>query len=139
MRTQFINNGILANTFDTNFRAISDDWPVFAFAQDLGTVSGTSDTVVFTIGHVRDPAVEYIIAGGAYQARSLYAWSAYPYGVGEMVSTAFWYHTSRSSTDVIVVRLKCFLRTILMLCSERRSLTSKSRVTLLPFLATMLA
>ena len=91
MRAQFINNGTLANTFDTNFRAISNDWPVFAFSQDLGMVSGSSDTVVFTIGHVRDPAVEYIIAGGAYQARSLYAWSAYP-GVEEMVSTALWYH-----------------------------------------------
>lgn len=87
MRAQFINNGVLENTSDTNFRAISDDWPVFAFAQDLGTVSGTSDTVVFAIGHVRDPAVEYIIAGGAYQARSLYTWSAYPNGVEEMVST----------------------------------------------------
>lgn len=89
VRAQFINNGVLANTFDTNFRAISDNWPVFAFAQDLGTVSGTSDTVVFAIGHVRDPAVEYIIAGGEYQARSLYSWSAYPYGVEEMVSTTY--------------------------------------------------
>lgn len=86
MRAQFINNGFLANALDTNFRAISDDWPVFAFAQDLGTVSGIGDTVVFTIGHVRDPAVEYIIAGGAYQARSIYSWSAYPDGVEQMVS-----------------------------------------------------
>ncbi|KAG9314826.1 hypothetical protein JVU11DRAFT_3920 [Chiua virens] len=75
VRAQFIGNGVLANTLNTTFRAISDDWPVFAFAQDLGTVSGTSDVVVFTIGHVRDPAVEYIIAGGVYQARSLYALS----------------------------------------------------------------
>jgi hypothetical protein len=88
VRAQFINSGVLANTFDTDFRAISDDWPVFAFAQDLGTVSGTSGTAVFVIGHVRDPAVEYIIAGGEYQARSLYSWSAYPSGVEDMVSTA---------------------------------------------------
>ena len=86
MRAQFINNGVLANTFDTNFRAISDQWPVFAFTHDLGTVSGTGDAVVFTIGHVRDPAVEYIVAGGAYQARSLYSWSAYPSGIEQMVS-----------------------------------------------------
>lgn len=112
VRAQFINDGVLANTSDTNFRAISDDWPVFAFAQDLGTVSGTSNTVVFTVGHVRDPAVEYIIAGGAYQARSLYAWSAYP-SVEQMVSTALWYHTSQSSsTDVITVRLKHSSKTI---------------------------
>lgn len=90
VRAQFINNGVLANTFDTNFRAISDDWPVFAFAQDLGKVSSTSDTVVFAIGHVRDPAVEYIVAGGAYQARSLYSWSAYPSGVEKMVSATSW-------------------------------------------------
>ncbi|KAN0093261.1 protein of unknown function (DUF1793) domain containing protein [Tylopilus felleus] len=85
VRAQFINDGVLANTFDTNYRAIKDDWPVFAFAHDLGTISGTSETVVFTVGHVRDPAVEYIIAGGAYQARSIYAWSAYPSGVEQMI------------------------------------------------------
>ncbi|KIJ70075.1 hypothetical protein HYDPIDRAFT_78948 [Hydnomerulius pinastri MD-312] len=86
VRAQFINNGVLANTLDTNFRAVSDDWPVFAFAHDLGTVSSTASApVIYTVGHVRDPAIEYIIAGGAYQSRSVYFWTAYQ-TVADMIS-----------------------------------------------------
>lgn len=73
VRAQFINNSKLANTLDTNFRAVSDNWPVFAFAHDLGTVSSSETTpVVIGVGFVRDPAVEYIIANGALQNRSSY-------------------------------------------------------------------
>ena len=35
VRAQFINNGVLLNTEDSNFRAINDDWPVFAVSKDL--------------------------------------------------------------------------------------------------------
>ncbi|EMD40792.1 hypothetical protein CERSUDRAFT_103175 [Gelatoporia subvermispora B] len=75
VRAQFIQNGVLANTQDTDFRAVSDDWPVFALAHDLGTISAASDPVIFSIGHVRDPAVEYLIANDATQNRSLFFWS----------------------------------------------------------------
>ncbi|KAI0952144.1 hypothetical protein AcV7_008040 [Taiwanofungus camphoratus] len=78
VRAQFINNGTLLNTQDTDFRAVSDDWPVFGLAHDLGTVSGSTDPVVFSIGHARDPAVEYLIANNALQNRSSYFWSQYP-------------------------------------------------------------
>lgn len=77
VRGQFITNGVLANTQDTVFRAIQDDWPVFAFAKDLGTVTKATTPVVFSVGLVRDPAVEYIIANDGTQARSLYFWSQY--------------------------------------------------------------
>ncbi|EIM81332.1 DUF1793-domain-containing protein [Stereum hirsutum FP-91666 SS1] len=77
VRAQFISSGSLPNTEDTSFRAVSDDWPVFAFAHDLGTISASSDPVLFTVGHIRDPAIEYIIAGGALQDRSLYFWSQF--------------------------------------------------------------
>ena len=77
MRGQFIKNGKLANSQDTNFRAVSDDWPVFGLAHDLGTVSGTSPTVVYAVGHVRDPAIQYIVADNARQARNLYFWSEF--------------------------------------------------------------
>ncbi|KAF8897656.1 DUF1793-domain-containing protein [Infundibulicybe gibba] len=78
LRAQFVNNGVLLNTQDTNFRAISNNWPVFGLAHNLGNV-GTSATapVVFSIGHIRDPAIKYIIAGGATQSRSLYFWSQF--------------------------------------------------------------
>lgn len=71
VRAQFIDNGVLLNSQDTNFRAVEDDWPVFAFAQDLGTVtSSSSQPVVFSVGHMRDPAVEYIIANDQTQPRN---------------------------------------------------------------------
>ncbi|KZP32941.1 DUF1793-domain-containing protein [Athelia psychrophila] len=77
VRAQFISNGTLGNTLDTNFRAINDDWPVFGFAKDLGNVTDATDAAVFSIGLVRDPAIQYIIADGVIQDRSLCFWSAY--------------------------------------------------------------
>ncbi|KAH9938229.1 uncharacterized protein B0H18DRAFT_1112408 [Fomitopsis serialis] len=70
LRAQFINNGTLLNTQDTNFRAINNDWPCFAFAHDLGNITGQSDTVVFVVGHARDPAISYVATGGTMQSRS---------------------------------------------------------------------
>jgi len=31
VRGNFLNNGVLPNTQDTNYRAISDNWPAFGF------------------------------------------------------------------------------------------------------------
>ncbi|KAJ7129539.1 DUF1793-domain-containing protein [Mycena epipterygia] len=78
VRAQFINNGKLANTLDTGFRAISNNWPVFGLSHDLGTVTAATAPVVFSVGHIRDPALEYIIAGGGTQSRSLYFLSECP-------------------------------------------------------------
>ncbi|KAF9782928.1 hypothetical protein BJ322DRAFT_182840 [Thelephora terrestris] len=59
LRAGFIADGVLNNTVDTQFRAINDSWPVFAFAHDLGVVGSTKTTpVVYTIGYVRDPLVQ---------------------------------------------------------------------------------
>lgn len=86
VRAQFINNGKLANTEDTDYRAVSNDWPVFAFAKNLGTVTSTATSpVVFTIGHVRDPAIQYITANDVMQARSVYFWTSFP-TVAEAIS-----------------------------------------------------
>ncbi|KAJ4001761.1 hypothetical protein F5050DRAFT_1721221 [Lentinula boryana] len=77
VRAQFINNGVLANTQDTNFRAVSNDWPVFGLAHNLGSVGSTASApVVYSVGHIRDPALEYVVVGGT-QARSVYFWSEY--------------------------------------------------------------
>ncbi|KAL4241900.1 Glutaminase GtaA [Abortiporus biennis] len=77
VRAQFINNSVLLNTQDSQFRAVSDKWPVFALARDLGAVSSSSPSseVVFSVGHTRDPAVQYIIANGVIQERSSLFWS----------------------------------------------------------------
>lgn len=78
VRAQFINNGRLPNTRDTNFRAIQDNWPVFGLAHDLGNVGGTASApVVTSVGHIRDPALKYIVAGGGTQLRSAYFMSKY--------------------------------------------------------------
>ncbi|KAI0073113.1 DUF1793-domain-containing protein [Panus rudis PR-1116 ss-1] len=77
VRAQFANNGTLLNTQDTDFRAVSDRWPVFAFAHDLGEI-GTpqSDPVVFSVGHLRHPVVQYAPSSGSPpQDRALYALS----------------------------------------------------------------
>ncbi|KII95062.1 hypothetical protein PLICRDRAFT_48031 [Plicaturopsis crispa FD-325 SS-3] len=85
VRAQFIKNGKLANTQDTNFRAIQDQWPVFGFAHDLGTVNSTGTAVLFSVGHVRDPAIQYVVAGGGTQDRSVYFWSQYS-SVADVIS-----------------------------------------------------
>lgn len=43
--------------------------------------------MLFSVGHVRDPAVEYIVSGGQMQERSLYFWSAYD-NVADLVSSS---------------------------------------------------
>ena len=59
LRALFQTNGAMNNSADTQFRAISDRWPVFAYAHDLGTVGTTKSTpVVYAIGLVRDPLVQ---------------------------------------------------------------------------------
>jgi hypothetical protein len=45
---------------------------VFGLAHDLGTITTATTPVVFSVGHIRDPAIQYIVAGGALQSRSLY-------------------------------------------------------------------
>ncbi|KAI0723177.1 DUF1793-domain-containing protein [Earliella scabrosa] len=77
VRAQFINNGRLANTADTQFRAVSDRWPVFAFAHDLGSVRAVTAPTVFVLGHVRDPAVQYITANNGRQDRSFLFWTKF--------------------------------------------------------------
>jgi hypothetical protein len=54
--------GVLPNTSDTSQpRAINNDWPVFGFLRNLGTVTATpSAQLVVCIGHVRQPAVSYL-------------------------------------------------------------------------------
>ena len=62
VRAQFATTGALTGTNDTNQpRAINNDYPVFAFAKNLGTV-GTTATSPFTLllGRERDPAINYL-------------------------------------------------------------------------------
>lgn len=56
---------------------MEDDWPVFGFAIDLGSTSGTSSPIVFSIGHFRDPVVGYIVENAEIQNRHLYYLTQY--------------------------------------------------------------
>ncbi|MFC1418994.1 glutaminase family protein [Streptacidiphilus cavernicola] len=61
VRPAFLANGKLGDTADANQpRAISDNWPVFAFHFDLGSVRRTTESAVLSVGHVREPAVSYL-------------------------------------------------------------------------------
>jgi hypothetical protein len=60
VRAQFVNNGKLTNSNDTNYRAIDNNWPVFGFCADLGQVGRSAVTVPLSIGVVRTPAVSYL-------------------------------------------------------------------------------
>jgi hypothetical protein len=60
VRSAVLADGKLANTADTNQpRAISDHWPVFGFNFVLGAVRSTQSAVL-SIGHVREPAMNYL-------------------------------------------------------------------------------
>lgn len=89
VRPQFQTTGILNNTVDQEFREISDRWPIFAFAHDLGIV-GTSATtpVVYTIGYVRDPLVQLSNVPNVNSVRSPYYFTRYG-SVSEMVCLLF--------------------------------------------------
>ena len=74
VRGQFINNGLLLNTADTDFRAINDRFPVFAFAKDLGNVTTAVDTL-FSISLHQELAVQFEGAQGNVSLPSL--WTSY--------------------------------------------------------------
>ncbi|KAE9404313.1 DUF1793-domain-containing protein [Gymnopus androsaceus JB14] len=77
LRSLFLNNGTLNNTQDKAFRVISDDWPVFAYCTDLGSISSTSTPVVWGIGLVRDGDIIYSTTSGN-QTRRPYFFTKYP-------------------------------------------------------------
>ncbi len=84
VRSQFVSAGKLLNSNDTQFRAINDRYPVFAFSNSFGTV-GTAPTAPFTLllGHVRDPAINFLGNG----APSL--WKQYWPGYENMLAFAY--------------------------------------------------
>jgi hypothetical protein len=75
VRQAFLSNGSLANTQDTNYRAISDNWPVFAYANDLGSVGSTSVATLYTIVHSQERAIYFNGASGLVGVPSL--WTSY--------------------------------------------------------------
>ncbi|KAF8300411.1 DUF1793-domain-containing protein [Clavulina sp. PMI_390] len=78
VRAAFIANGNLPNTQDTNYRAISNDWPVFGLSKDIGSTSdSTSNPVIFAVGHARSPNIQYITTGSVLEDRYPYYAATY--------------------------------------------------------------
>ncbi|GME48215.1 Six-hairpin glycosidase-like protein [Neofusicoccum parvum] len=75
VRGAFANNGSLANTKDTNFRAVNDNWPVMAFAVDVGSVSSNSVNTLFTLGLCQQEAIQFAGSDGYLPRPSL--WTDY--------------------------------------------------------------
>ncbi|MCJ1451234.1 hypothetical protein MMC28_001570 [Mycoblastus sanguinarius] len=75
VRSAFTTSGVLANTNDTNFRAINDSYPTFAFAVDLGSVETTSVSTLFTLGLTQESAIQFDGASGNVSVPSL--WTSY--------------------------------------------------------------
>lgn len=123
VRGQFATNGILDNGQDTNFRAITNNYPVFAFAYDLGSIKATSGSKVFTVGFVRDPAIKYTDLSGTSSERSLYYNTAYT-DVGTLVNPAF--HASFSGSLISLQRLTSSWATMLARCLARSISTTIS-------------
>ena len=75
VRSAFTTSGALANTNDTNFRAIGDEYPTFGFAVDLGSVSATAVGTLFSIGLAQEQAIQFDGASGVVSVPSL--WTSY--------------------------------------------------------------
>ena len=75
VRGAFSSKGALANTNDTNFRAINDSYPTFGFAVPLGSVEGTAVSTLFTLGLAQEQAIQFDGASGNASVNSL--WTSY--------------------------------------------------------------
>ncbi|KAN0083835.1 protein of unknown function (DUF1793) domain containing protein [Elaphomyces granulatus] len=59
VRGTFANNGSLQNSQDTNYRGIEDNWPVFGFAINLGSVSASTVSTLFSLGLAQEQAIQF--------------------------------------------------------------------------------
>jgi len=67
-------NGTLNNQTNVNFGSVnsSPSPTTFSIARDLGTIKATQDPVVWAVGFITDPAINYTDLSGASQQRSLF-------------------------------------------------------------------
>ncbi|KAJ9130367.1 Glutaminase A [Pleurostoma richardsiae] len=89
VRTQFVNNRVLNDTVDSDFRAVNSNWPVFAFAHDLGTIGTSAVSVQFGLGLCQIYTINF--QGSGSSAQSLQGnwydeWSDGIYAMADWVS-----------------------------------------------------
>lgn len=77
-REIFASTSRLQNVSDTLFRSVSQRWPVFGIAVDVGSVGKScSAPVMWALGIVRNPSVKYLNAHATIELRSAYYWSSF--------------------------------------------------------------
>jgi hypothetical protein len=74
-RQTFSQKGWLDGGLDHTFRRITDQWPVFAFARDLGRVGSNPISTLYSIGINQKNAVQFLGNGGLHKLPSL--WTSY--------------------------------------------------------------
>jgi hypothetical protein len=78
LRYQYINSHSLQNNVDQDFRGWGEQEPVFAFAHDLGSVSGSgSAATTYSLGTIQEPVIRYLTSSGIV---SLQPWWSQCYG-----------------------------------------------------------
>ncbi|KAF2111539.1 glutaminase GtaA [Lophiotrema nucula] len=75
VRGAFTANGKLANSKDSNFRAIDQNWPVFGYAIDLGSVGSSATSTLFSVGLCQGDAIQFLGKDGLTTLSSL--WKSY--------------------------------------------------------------
>ncbi|KAE9976474.1 hypothetical protein BLS_002068 [Venturia inaequalis] len=75
VRGSFVKTGKLDGSKDTNFRAVNKDYPVFAYAVELGRVTDQPKSTLFTIGLLQQQAVQFLGADGLQALPAL--WTSY--------------------------------------------------------------
>ncbi|KAE9404337.1 DUF1793-domain-containing protein, partial [Gymnopus androsaceus JB14] len=79
VRGQFGTNGVLTNQQDTKFRPINEDFVVLGLSVDLGNNTDFNTPVVWGLGLVRDPVIQYTPSASnlTTQDRSSYFWTEF--------------------------------------------------------------
>ncbi|RMZ71230.1 putative glutaminase [Pyrenophora seminiperda CCB06] len=93
VRSEFDKTGSLANTQDTQFRPINQNWPVFGYALNMSSVGSTPKSQLFTIGLCQDDAIQFLGAKGLTTLPSL--WKSY-FG-NDVAALSFFYNDYQKS------------------------------------------
>lgn len=103
LRQRFSRTGTLQNVVDGNFRGIMDEEPVFAFSKSFKLKNASSaeggkasDSVLFTIGHIQDPVIQFASARGNTLMRPL--WASYYLSADEVLN--FHYYDFETSFNL---------------------------------------
>jgi hypothetical protein len=75
IRSNFANTWALPNSQDTNSKAINDNWPVFGFANGLGTIGNALVSTLYSLGLCQQEAINFNGASGVVSQPSL--WTSY--------------------------------------------------------------